>query len=156
MNMIQSLLAFLGRALLSIIFISSAIHKVLDWQSTMQLFNQALTDWLAISVGNNLIQTTLEWSLANSSILLLAGVICELVGGLLLFLGLWIRLGAFLLILFLIPTTLVFHHFWALQDPERQVQMINFMKNMSILGGLVFVLAMGKGRKCLSSNDKAS
>lgn len=148
MGLIQSLVAFLGRALLSIIFIASACGKIFDWGATVLYFNQALTDWLAISIGNNFLQQTLEWSLAHSVGLLLAGVVFELVGGLMVFFGMWTRLGALLLILFLIPTSLVFHHFWTMSEPDRQMQMINFMKNLSIFGGLLFLLAMGKGVRC--------
>jgi putative oxidoreductase len=156
MNIIQSLVAFLGRALLSIIFISSAIHMIADWQGTMQFFNQSLTDWLAISVGHDFIQSGIEWSLTNASALLLAGIIFQLVGGLLVFFGLWLRLGALLLVVFLIPTTFVFHHFWMLQGDERQMQMINFMKNLSIGGGLLFILAMGSGRVRSTHHEKKS
>jgi len=145
MNIFQSSLGFLGRALLSVIFIASAVGKIMDWQGTLQFFNQSLTNWLALNVGNTFFQPLLEWSLENSSTLLLAAVIFELLGGALVFLGLWVRLGAVLLILFLVPTTMVFHHFWELQGDERHMQMIHFMKNLSICGGLLYVLAMGKG-----------
>ncbi len=155
MNIIQSIVAFLGRALLSFIFISSAVHKIIDWQPTVQFFTQTLTDLVAMSVGNPMLQSLTEWGIANVSMLLLMGVIFEFVGGLMVFLGLWIRLGALLLILFLIPTTFIFHHFWLMQGPDAQMQMINFMKNVSICGGLLFVLAMGKGVKCSSSDVKA-
>ncbi len=148
MSMIQSLVAFLGRALLSIIFIASACGKIFDWNGTVLYFNQGLTDWLALSVGNNFLQQTLEWSLAHSSTLLLAGVVFELLGGLMVFLGIWTRVGALLLILFLVPTTLVFHHFWQLSGADHQMQMIQFMKNVSICGGLLYLLAMGKGVRC--------
>jgi putative oxidoreductase len=154
MSMIQSLVAFLGRALLSIIFISSAVHQIIDWQGTMEYFDQELTDWLTLSIGSDLIQGVIEWSLANTFILLLAGVIFELVGGLLVFLGFWVRLGALLLFIFMIPTTLLFHHFWDLEGFDRQMQMINFMKNVSISGGLLFLLALGKERRCFTSHEK--
>lgn len=148
MNAIQSLVGFLGRALLSIIFISSAIHMLFDWQATQQYFCQGLSDWLALSVGQAWIVNGVEWAIANASAVLLAGVLFQLIGGLMVFLGLWVRLGALLLLIFLVPTTLVFHHFWQLQDPDRQLQMVMFMKNVSIFGGLLYVLAMGKGCKC--------
>lgn len=151
--MIQSLVAFLGRALLSIIFIASAFGQIFDWDATMLYFNQSLTDCLVLSVGNSFLQQALEWSLANSFALLLGGAILQLVGGLMVFLGIWTRVGALLLILFLTPATLIFHHFWEFQGPDHQLQMINFMKNLSICGGLLFVLAMGKAPRC---HDAAS
>jgi putative oxidoreductase len=152
MNLIQSLVAFLGRALLSIIFIASGINQIFSWRTTEQYFTQGLTNWLATSVGNPALQNAIEFALSNAVLLLLIGVIFEIVGGLLVFLGLWVRLGVLLLILFLIPTTIAFHHFWELQEPDREMQMINFMKNVSILGGLLVVLALGKGRKTEKSH----
>ncbi len=145
--MIQSFVGFIGRALLSIIFISSAVHKFMDWPGTMQYFHLALTDRLAISVGHDCVQGIVEWSIANAFALLLAGTLFELLGGLFVFLGFCTRLGSLLLIVFLISATLLFHNFWDIQGPERQMQMINFMKNVSICGGLIYILAMGKGGK---------
>ena len=48
---------------------------------------------------------------------------------------------------------LLFHHFWLLQDPDRQPEMIEFMKNASILGGLLILLAYGKGKKSLKNDS---
>jgi putative oxidoreductase len=156
MHLLQSLVAFVGRALLSIIFISSSIYKIADWRETLLSFNQAMTDWLALSIGSPWVVQALEWGLEYASPLLLAAVIMELMGGLLIFLGLWVRLGAFLLILFLIPVTLVFHHFWDLQGVDRQIQMVHFMKNLGISGGLLFLLAIGKGRTRASGSHEQS
>ncbi|MGC1878119.1 MAG: DoxX family protein [Rhabdochlamydiaceae bacterium] len=150
----KSLIAFLGRALLSIIFISSGINIILDWQNTHQFFIQNLSDWLALNVGNATLQSAIEFGMAHGSLLLLLGVIFQIVGGLLVFLGLWVRLGAFLLIIFLILATPTFHHFWQIQEPDRQMQMINFMKNVSIMGGLFILLALGKGSKCVKKDEK--
>ncbi len=148
MSMIQCLVAFLGRALLSIIFISAAINKLLDWGGTLQYFNQTLSDRLAMSIGIGYMQELAEWGIAHASTLLLVGILFELIGGLLVFLGIATRLGAVLLIIFLIPTTFLFHHFWDLQGMDRQMQLTNFMKNLSILGGLLYLLAMGRGKRC--------
>jgi|ERR1700722_4300296 len=147
MHLIQSLIAFVGRALLSIIFIASGIHKILSWQSTEQYYHQGLTDWLALSVGNPTLQGIIEFGLNNAFLLLLLAVILETVGGLLVFLGIWVRLGALFLMIFLIPATFAFHHFWQLEGPDSKMQMINFMKNVSIFGGLLLLLAFGTGSK---------
>ncbi len=155
MNGIQTLIAFLGRALLSIIFISSGIAKILDWQGTEQYYNQGLNNLLALNVGSSSLQGAIEFGLEHAFILLMLGTIFEILGGVLVFLGIWVRFGALLLLIFLIPATLIFHHFWQLQEPERQMQMINFMKNVSIFGGLLIVLAFGKGRKSESHDQEA-
>jgi len=152
MNLIQSLIAFLGRALLSIIFIAAGVKQILNWQTSEQYFTKGLTDWLTLNVGNPMLQSAIEFGLTHSFLLFLLAVIFETVGGLLVFLGLWVRLGSLLLIIFLIPTTLVFHHFWQLQAADRDLQMINFMRNISILGGLLILLALGKGHKSEKSH----
>jgi len=150
MHFLRSLVGFLGRALLSLIFISSAVNKFFGWQMTMQYFTQALNDSLALSVGMPGVQALLEWGLDNATLLLVIAALFEFVGGLMVFLGIWVRLGAFLLILFLIPATLLFHHFWLLQEPERMMQMIMCMKNVAIMGGLLALIAY-YGRGCSSS-----
>lgn len=70
----------------------------------------------------------------------------ELAGGLSLLLGLWTRIGALGLIVFMIPTSLIFHNFWAVPDPmQHQDQMAHFLKNVAIIGGLLMVVAHGAG-----------
>jgi putative oxidoreductase len=73
----------------------------------------------------------------------LAGVLA-LVGGLLVAIGFATRLGALLLVAFLVPVTLSMHDFWKVADPAaRQMQLINFMKNVSMLGGALVIFAFG-------------
>lgn len=75
----------------------------------------------------------------------LAGVIAIL-GAISIVLGWYARVGALLIILFLIPVTLTMHDFWAVHDPQQaQMQMINFMKNMSMLGGALLIAYHGAG-----------
>jgi putative oxidoreductase len=72
--------------------------------------------------------------------------IMAIVGGLLVALGLWTRLGALLLVAFLVPVTLMMHAFWSLEDPQmRGMQYLNFMKNLSMLGGALLLLWWGGG-----------
>jgi putative oxidoreductase len=67
-------------------------------------------------------------------------------GGLSVLLGYKARYGALLLALFLIPVTLMMHRFWAVADPrEAQMQMINFTKNMALLGTTALIGYFGAG-----------
>jgi putative oxidoreductase len=61
-------------------------------------------------------------------------------GGLSVLLGVYMEIGTWLLVLFLVPTAYFMHDFWKLQDPmERQNQQAHFMKNMVMAGAaLVF------------------
>lgn len=75
----------------------------------------------------------------------LSGII-ELIGGLSILLGYKARYGAWLLVLFLVPVTLMLHQFWNIPDPmARQMDMISFFKNLSILGGALLITWFGSG-----------
>ena len=75
-----------------------------------------------------------------------AGAIAvELVGGILLIVGWHARLAATALFLFMIPTTLLFHNFWAFEAAQQAGQRIHFMKNLAIMGGILYVMAFGAG-----------
>ena len=72
--------------------------------------------------------------------------VMAIVGGISVALGVKARMGALLLILFLIPVTFMMHNFWAISDPDMaQQQMTHFMKNIAIFGGLFFVAYYGAG-----------
>ena len=155
MKFLQTIIAFFGRLCLSLIFLSSGIHKLLDWSGAKQTLINALGDLQTISLsGGEWSQVFLDFACPYVPELLGVSVAFEILGGLLILLGIQVRFGAFLLIAFLIPATLLFHNFWVLESPERDLQMLNFMKNMGILGGLLLLLAYGKGLKVKKGNDK--
>lgn len=84
----------------------------------------------------------------------LSGVIAIL-GGLSILLGYRARIGAGLIALFLIGVTPMMHNFWAVTDPMmRQMQMINFMKNVSMLGGALLITQFGAGPWSLDARQK--
>ena len=73
------------------------------------------------------------------------GVI-SLVGGLSILLGYRAKIGAWLIVLFLVLVTPIMHKFWGVADPMMaQAQMINFMKNLSMLGGALLITQFGAG-----------
>ena len=75
----------------------------------------------------------------------LSGVVA-IAGGLSILLGYRAKLGAWLIVLFLIPVTLMMHKFWTVTDPMMaQIQMILFMKNVSMLGGALLISQFGAG-----------
>lgn len=75
-----------------------------------------------------------------------AGAIAvELIGGILVVIGWHARWAAAALFLFMIPTTLLFHNFWAFEPAQQAAQRIHFMKNLAIMGGILYVLAFGAG-----------
>ncbi len=112
----------LGRILLGFIFLKSGYGKITDWHGTEQYM---------AAKGFPLVD-----------FFILGAIILEIGGAVLLMTGLCPKLGATMLILFLIPTTFIFHNFWALEDAERQMQMGNFIKNLAVMGGLLLAASM--------------
>jgi putative oxidoreductase len=75
----------------------------------------------------------------------LSGIIA-LAGGLSILLGYRAKFGAWLIVLFLVPDTLMMHKFWAVTDPMMaQIQMVMFMKNVALIGGALLITQFGAG-----------
>lgn len=81
-----------------------------------------------------------------ATLLVPAAGILAFVGGVSVLLGYRARFGAFLLLLFLVPVTLVMHKFWGLADAQQaMMQKVNFMKNLSLMGGAMMFMYYGSG-----------
>jgi putative oxidoreductase len=81
-----------------------------------------------------------------ANLLVPASGLLALAGALSILLGYRAKIGAWLLVLFLVPVTLAMHNFWAVHDPMMmQIQMGMFMKNVSILGGALLIAHFGAG-----------
>jgi putative oxidoreductase len=122
---LQSATALLGRLLLCVIFFESAYGKLTGWEHTRQAMEAR--------------------GMPATQIGLHVAVVAELAGGLALLLGFRARLGAVLLLAFLIPATLYFHNFWIYAPDQARGQMIHFLKNLAIMGGLLTLAAHGPG-----------
>lgn len=140
----KSLVIFLGRACLSLIFISGAFNKILNWEESHEYLIGGLNLWLSATSSMPQVQPWLEMVFPMTPFLLILATLLEGLGGLFLFLGVKPRLGAFLLLLFIIPTTILLHFFWIVPSAEKELQMIMFLKNLSIVGGLLLFLAYGE------------
>ncbi len=122
----RSALALVGRILIAAIFLLSGIAKLVDNPGTVGHMTAA--------------------GIPAADILSIIAGVAEILGGLALLLGWFTRAGALGLILFMIPATLIFHGFWSYQGAEQKTQMVNFMKNLAIIGGLAQIMAFGAGR----------
>jgi putative oxidoreductase len=84
----------------------------------------------------------------------LAGVLA-IAGGLSILLGYRAKIGAWLLVLFLACVTPTMHKFWGVTDPMmHQMQFIMFLKNLSMLGGALFISQFGAGAWSLDARRK--
>ncbi|WP_414439968.1 DoxX family protein [Burkholderia sp. 22PA0106] len=73
-------------------------------------------------------------------------VVMEFVAGVLIVLGFWTRPVALLLALYTLGTAFIGHHYWTMSGMEQYANMINFYKNVSIVGGLLVLAVAGPGR----------
>jgi len=72
--------------------------------------------------------------------------IMALVGGLSILLGYKAKVGAWLIVFFLLPVTFFMHAFWQETDPAQyQQQYTMFFKNMAMLGGAFLITYFGAG-----------
>jgi len=124
--------ALLGRILLAGIFVISGFGKITGFEGT--------ADQIA-SKGLPLPQ-----------VLTAIAILIEFVGGLAIVAGWKTRWAALAFIVFMIVITPIFHGYWAAPPDQVMDQQINFMKNVSILGGSLLLFAFGPGRY---SVDKA-
>lgn len=86
----------------------------------------------------------------------LVGAIVFLVAGSLsVIAGFKTRYGAAMLLVFLVLATYFFHDFWNFRGQEQQLQMIQFMKNLSLMGTMLFLIANGPGAMSVDGRVKA-
>src|SRR5688500_15872748 len=117
--------ALIGRVLLSSIFLVSGYAKLTDPAGTISYMQGA--------------------GVPSPEVLVYVAGLAELLGGLAVALGFLARVAAVGLIVFLAITTYFFHNFWALEGQEAKMQMVQFMKNLTIAGGLGLMIAYGAG-----------
>lgn len=103
-----------------------------------------------LAAWNHLSEPTIDYAASRGVplpwlLVPISGLIA-LAGGLSILLGYHARLGAALLVLFLVPVTLALHQFWGIQDAAlAQMQQAMFMKNLSMLGGALLIAYFGAG-----------
>jgi putative oxidoreductase len=125
-----------GRLLIANIFIVSGFKKIAGFAGT--------AGYMAAKLGG-LDPTVIK-------ILLVATILIELVGGLLILIGWQARLAATAILLWMLPVTWLFHAYWGLPADQMQAQFIQFQKNLAIMGGLLYVIGFGPGAFSLGRN----
>ena len=129
MDGITRIAPLIGRILIGQIFLLSGLNKV---------FHYAQTAAYMESKGLPLIP-----------LLLVLTIIIEIAGALMIILGWRARIAAAVMFLWLVPVTFAMHNFWAAPDEQRMGQLINFQKNLVIMGTMLYVFAFGPGRYSL-------
>lgn len=144
----KGITTLVGRILLALIFLMSAVgNKIPNFSAVADLMK---------SQGVPL-----------PSVLLTGAIVFLLVGSLSIVLGFKARIGATLLLVFLVLATYFFHDFWTWPEdamwilssnsdvkmPVQQVEMISFMKNLALMGAMLFIVANGAGPMSLDERS---
>ena len=137
MGLFQSFINFLGRLCLCSIFLLSIVEALGDFRGSEQHIINALCDWLTLSSADESLSRAIEFGLNHSFSLLVTMICFSLLGSGLIIFDIGLRWGALLLLCVIAFSTLLFHHFWTFTEPERHVQMLAFIKNISIAGGVL-------------------
>jgi putative oxidoreductase len=116
----------IGRILFTMLFIMSGVGHIFNNSQLISMAEQSGVPFASIVV-------------------LLTGIMI-LLGGLSILLGYKVKLGSFLIFIFLIPTSFIMHQFWSINDPMMsQINMIMFMKNIGLAGASLIFFYFGSG-----------
>jgi len=88
-----------------------------------------------------------------SLLAVLAGAL-ELFGGLALVIGFKVRWVGLAMALFTLVASMVFHPFWSVPEAQQMVTKLLFMKNISVVGGMLLISALGAGALSLDERNR--
>jgi putative oxidoreductase len=131
-NPVRGIAAVAGRVMIATVFLMSAIGNKIP------KFNDVAGYMAAEGVP-------------LPQLMLVGAIVFLIVGSLSIIAGYKARIGAGLLFVFLVLATYFFHDFWNFEGQEQQMQMIQFMKNLSLMGTMVFLMANGAGPMSLDA-----
>ena len=118
--------ALLARIIVSIMFITSGFGKLVGFAGTVDHIEAK--------------------GVPLPEIAAVIAILIELGGGLAVLFGWKTRWTALAFVVFLIVITPIFHNFWTMEGAARMANNINFMKNVTILGGFLLLYAFGPGK----------
>lgn len=124
-------LVFVGRILMSVLFLSGAYWHITNWQTALS-------------------KTAATGVMAPAAVLL-ASTILLLLGGICLLLGYKTNVGVVLLLIEMVPAAFLFHPFWTMSGNEMYLTFFAFQTKMAICGGLLCLYNTGPGMLSLKS-----
>lgn len=126
-------LATIGRIIIGLFFLAAGASKII---------NPAPVQQIAHMIDSGVPWPELMFALAAA---------CETTAGLCFILGLHVRLVSLLLFAFTVFVSVLLHAFWTFEGHERTVQMIMFLKNIALSGGLLAFAGFGPGKLSLDN-----
>ncbi|MEO6408674.1 MAG: DoxX family protein [Burkholderiaceae bacterium] len=125
LDSLRTPLALIGRFLLALMFVLAGLSKITGFAGTVGYMSAK--------------------GIPAAEVLAVLTILLELGGGLALMAGFHARWAALGLALFTLLASVIFHNFWAVPEAQKMVQQLMFMKNLSVVGGLLMVAALGAG-----------
>jgi putative oxidoreductase len=122
--------SLLGRFLITYIFATSGLAKLMDWAGNVEYMSRH--------------------HLPMVPVLLATAMAIELLGSACLITGFQARAAAFVMFLYLLAVTLLLHNYWAFSGELAGMQETHFRKNLAIMGGLLMLTAQGPGKWAVS------
>jgi putative oxidoreductase len=121
----RPLVLLAGRILIGAIFLNSGIRKLLGFAGTVGYFTKL--------------------GFPAPELFTVLAIVIEIGGAILLIIGWKTRWAGWLLALFVLIAAFAAHRFWEFDAAQYANQMNHFMKNLAIIGGLLFVATVGAG-----------
>lgn len=124
-DVLKNPLALVGRLLLASLFLPAGIGKLTGFAGTVAYISSA--------------------GLPAPTLAAVAALIVEIGGGIAMIAGAGTRIAAFILALFTLVASFVFHAYWAVPADQQYVTQLLFFKNIAVTGGLLTLAAWGVG-----------
>ena len=132
LNVLAGIVAVMGRIMLVAIFLMAAVaNKIPKFADVVQLMEKE--------------------HIPEARVMLAGAIVFLIVGSISLMLGCMARIGATLLLVFLALATYYFHDFWTMEGAEQQTEIGNFIKNLALMGAMLFIIANGAGRASIDA-----
>ncbi|HEU4350335.1 MAG TPA: DoxX family protein [Burkholderiales bacterium] len=132
----QSQVLLIGRILLALVFLVAGIRIILSYSGNIGYFTKL--------------------GFPAPEVMTVLAILIEVGGGAALVLGWQTRRVSWLLVLFVIIATSMAHRFWEFEAAQYGNQLNHFLKNVAIIGGLLYVIVLGPGRVSLDERSVTS
>jgi len=121
----QSQMLLVGRTLLALIFLVAGIRKLMAIAGTAGYFTKL--------------------GMPMPEVMVWVAILLEIGGALLLIVGWQTRRVAWVMIVFVLIATFMAHRFWQFDAAQYANQMNHFLKNVAIIGGMLYIVVFGPG-----------
>lgn len=142
MGLIMSAVISFGRVLFAVLFIVSGASKLFDLSGTAQEIAARIT--VPADFAGYAADIEAMTSMTIAQLLAIAAGAVEFVSGVLLAFNIGVRFFSFVLIAFVAVATFYFHDFWNQTGPDARNNMMQALKNVSLIGALLMIAGHGR------------